>query len=224
MVTGLSSAPAIRPAIFDIGAARGEPRAMRQNAARFAFALLAAGASACRKDTNATSTPSAASTQAGASATPQLTVTSSTLSDGKPMPKAYVCIDDKHRDKSPPLAWSKGPLGTEYYAIEMLDLDSPHVPNDWDKEAKNFVHWRVINVPSTMLSVPESSNGAPPNAGMAVANDFGHGYGGPCPPPGAPAHRYAITVYALPKKQAMNLPIPKAEALATGTLTVTYAR
>jgi phosphatidylethanolamine-binding protein (PEBP) family uncharacterized protein len=107
----------------------------------------------------------------------------------------------------------------------MLDLDAPPVPNNWDKGKKNFLHWRVLNVPNTVLAIPESPNGAPPNGGMAISNDFDTGgFGGPCPPVGAPAHRYAITVYALGKRQPINLPIPRAEALAAGTLTVTYAR
>ena len=190
---------------------------------RVAMLLISLGLMVgCKKEsTNAAGTESA---PAATASTAKLTVTSSALTEGQPMPKAYACNDEKHRDTSPPLAWTKGPEGTEFYAIEMLDLDAPNVPNAWDKETKNFLHWRLLNVPPTVLSIAPSTM-PPPNTGIGVENHFGTPvYGGPCPPPGAPAHHYTITVYAMKKKQPINTSIAKADVLASGTLTVTYAR
>jgi phosphatidylethanolamine-binding protein (PEBP) family uncharacterized protein len=57
-----------------------------------------------------------------------------------------------------------------------------------------------------------------PAGAVQGQNGFGRaGYGGPCPPRGAPAHHYVITVSAISATAGGSV-------LATGTLVGTYAR
>jgi len=150
-------------------------------------------------------------------------VTSTALRGGAPIPRAYACADYDHLGKSPPLAWSKGPEGTAAYVVTVVDPD-----------AKNFVHWALIGIPpnTTSLSAGASPGGPLPEGAIELTNDFDkQGYGGPCPPMGAPRHRYEYRVTAVKTK---DLPRGKADAaffealdeaaLATGSITVTYQR
>jgi Raf kinase inhibitor-like YbhB/YbcL family protein len=149
----------------------------------------------------------------------KLAVTSAALHPDQPIPAPYACADDEHLGKSPPLAWSPGPPGTVAYAITIVDPD-----------AKGFVHWAVVDLPATATSLPEGASGALPAGAVELPNDFDKpGYGGPCPPPGAP-HHYVIVVRALDTR----LRVEKADAaffqrldastLASGSLTATYQR
>ncbi len=95
---------------------------------------------------------------------------------------------------SPGLRWTKGPEGTQSYALTCYDPDAPTGSGWW--------HWVVFNIPAKVRSLPK---GFPADstaiAGLVQSRtDFGKpGYGGPCPPPGAP-HHYIFTVYALKVK------------------------
>lgn len=97
---------------------------------------------------------------------------------------------------SPQLSWENAPEGTLYYAVTMYDKDAP--------TGSGFWHWVVFNIPA---SITELKSGAGevakkllPKETIQSVTDFGKpGYGGPCPPPGAP-HQYLITVYALKSK------------------------
>jgi Raf kinase inhibitor-like YbhB/YbcL family protein len=173
---------------------------------------LGAWASACA---SASTTPDPAGSH------PALSVSSAALESGKPVPAAYACTDDDHLGKSPPLAWAKGPEGTVGYAVTVTDPD-----------AKGFVHWALTGLPATTTSLPEgASPGGPLPAGATeLPNDFGKpGYGGPCPPPGAP-HHYLYRVWALKRAVAANKADAgffqqlDAAALAVGTLKVTFQR
>jgi hypothetical protein len=156
------------------------------------------------------------------SATPaSLALTSPSLKDGAPIPAANACTDHEHLGASPPLAWSDPPAGAAGLAITMVDPD-----------AKGFVHWAVLGLPAATRSLPEgaSPGGAMPAGAVELPNDFGKpGYGGPCPPPGAP-HTYVIRVYALKqgvradKADAELMAALDASALAVGTLKVTFRR
>ena len=93
---------------------------------------------------------------------------------------------------SPMLIWKDAPKETKSFAITMHDPDAP-TPHGW-------WHWIVINIPKDVHEFPENA-GSPVSEyfdlGFQTINDYGEiGYGGPCPPPGAP-HRYIITLYAL---------------------------
>lgn len=151
-----------------------------------------------------------------------LEVSSAALQSGQPVAQPYACADYEHLGKSPPLSWSKGPPGTVGYAITVTDPD-----------AKDFVHWAVLDVPAEVTSLPEgaSPGGALPPGARELKNGYDQvGYGGPCPPKGAKVHHYVFRVWALgsPVNAAAADPglfeaLQKA-ALATGSVTVDYQR
>jgi Raf kinase inhibitor-like YbhB/YbcL family protein len=70
-------------------------------------------------------------------------------------------------DKSPRIAWSKGPAGTKSYAIIVYDTDSPAEHRDWmNKEGhmltaaiqrKIFYHMVLVNIPTNVTVVPEGA-------------------------------------------------------------------
>ncbi|HEV2189184.1 MAG TPA: YbhB/YbcL family Raf kinase inhibitor-like protein [Stellaceae bacterium] len=131
---------------------------------------------------------------------------------------------------SPALSWSGEPAGTKSFAITVFDPDAPTGSGWW--------HWTVFNIPASVHGLPagagiDSSKDLPAGA-MQGRNDFGFSfYGGPCPPPGAHAHHYEITVYAL---KVDNLPLDsntsgaavgfnlRANTLATAKIVGRYGR
>lgn len=123
-----------------------------------------------------------------------LSLTTPAFEAGGTIPKKYTCDG---ADLSPPLQWSGAPSGTKSFALIMDDPDAP---------AGTWVHWVLYNLPATVFSLAE---GVPSQEKLAQGaeqglNDFRRiGYGGPCPPPGAP-HRYFFKLYAL--DAALTLP------------------
>src|SRR5579863_6497352 len=90
---------------------------------------------------------------------------------------------------SPELHWENAPAGTQAFAVTIYDKDAP--------TGSGFWHWLIFNIPSNVTELKSGAGDpskpiAPADAIQAVT-DFGKpGYGGPCPPPGAP-HEYLIT-------------------------------
>jgi hypothetical protein len=128
---------------------------------------------------------------------------------------------------SPTLEWSNVPTGTRSFAVTAYDPDAPTGSGWW--------HWVMYNIPGTTTSLPAGvGNGRNAPRGSAQGNtDFGtRGYGGPCPPPGAP-HHYKFTVFAL---RVDRLDIPNnataafvgfnlnANKIATASVTALYGR
>lgn len=131
---------------------------------------------------------------------------------------------------SPALEWSDPPAGTKSFAVTVYDPDAPTGSGWW--------HWTVFNIPADVRSLPAGAgdpSGAklPPGAGQG-RTDFGMaGYGGACPPPGDPPHRYIFTVWAL---DADRLPLDSQasgamvgfnlnqHALSKDSLTTRYGR
>jgi Raf kinase inhibitor-like YbhB/YbcL family protein len=110
------------------------------------------------------------------------TLTSSAFDANGPIPAEYTC---RGADRSPALAWSGVPAGTQALVLFVDDPDG----RDW-------VHWSVLDLDpaSPGLSTGIAPSADPPQQGT---NDFGKaGYGGPCPPSGT--HHYHFTLYALP--------------------------
>jgi hypothetical protein len=114
-------------------------------------------------------------------------LTSSAFTAGETIPRRHTCDG---ADVSPPLAWTEAPAGTATFALVCDDPDAP---------AGTWVHWVLYDLPATVRQLAE---GVPPEpllkgGGRQGTNDFRRtGYGGPCPPRGAP-HRYYFRLYAL---------------------------
>jgi hypothetical protein len=101
---------------------------------------------------------------------------------------------------SPQLSWENAPEGTKYFAVTMYDPDAPTGSGWW--------HWVIFNIPAKVSELKSNagdvSKSIAPKGSVQSMTDFGkQGYGGPCPPPGAP-HEYLISVYALKDKIALD--------------------
>jgi Raf kinase inhibitor-like YbhB/YbcL family protein len=106
---------------------------------------------------------------------------------GDTIPVRFTCDGD---DVSPALAWTAPPDGTVSLALVADDPDAPR---------GTWVHWVVYDLPATLRELPEGFGAGDrlPAGAHLGRNDFRKvGYGGPCPPPGAP-HRYYFRLYAL---------------------------
>ncbi len=109
---------------------------------------------------------------------------------------------------SPHLAWANPPAETKSFVITAYDPDAPTGSGWW--------HWVAFNIPADARSL---GSGASRNAGklppgtVEGRSDYGTiGFGGACPPPGAPAHRYIFKITAL-KVEKLDLPSDASAAL-----------
>lgn len=144
---------------------------------------------------------------------PALEVTSPDLLPDAPIPTAHTCDG---ADTPPRLAVRGLPDAAAALVVVVEDPDAP---------GGRFVHWLVADLPAV--------DGPLPDDGVVGRNDFGRtGYGGPCPPPDDPPHRYRFWIVAVdaplglePGFTAAALEQPLAEhAVAAGVLTGTYDR
>jgi Raf kinase inhibitor-like YbhB/YbcL family protein len=121
-------------------------------------------------------------------------LTTSAFAHGDDIPRQFTCDG---ADRSPALAWTAPPDGTRAFALIADDPDAPR---------GTWVHWVLYNLPAEARELPE---GVPPdrelpNGARQGRNDFHRvGYGGPCPPPGAP-HRYYFRLFALDSSLALT--------------------
>jgi Raf kinase inhibitor-like YbhB/YbcL family protein len=126
---------------------------------------------------------------------------SSAFTSGEWIPRKYSCEGD---DISPDLNWENIPEGTQSFAIICDDPDAP--VGVWD-------HWLIYDIPVNVKNLAENINKKmavleePVKGILQGINSWNRiGYGGPCPPPGAP-HRYFFKIYALDtfiKKERLN--------------------
>jgi Raf kinase inhibitor-like YbhB/YbcL family protein len=156
-----------------------------------------------------------ATTTASSKATPPtIKLSSPAFSGGGAIPKRFACP----RNVSIPLRWSGVPAGTRELALEMIDIDAP---------GGAFVHWALAGISPAPRAL--AAGRSVPAGAVAARNSFGRvGYGGPCPPSGE-AHRYVITLFALPKRSGLRPgfspgALQSLNALARGELTGTYRR
>jgi len=114
-------------------------------------------------------------------------VTSMDFLDGGDLPVVHVCTDQGGENRSPALAWTNVPNGTQAYAVTCIDLDGPEGP---------VVHWGLINLPLDFSELPQavSADALPPDAWHVLSYRGNPRYDGPCPPA---RHRYEFTVHAL---------------------------
>jgi Raf kinase inhibitor-like YbhB/YbcL family protein len=117
-------------------------------------------------------------------------ITSTAFKDGEKIPIQYVMPGAGGKNISVPLAWKNVPPGTKSLVLSMVD---PH------PVAQNWVHWLVINIPASPMSLEEGASGKKmPPGSVELKNSFGDiGYGGPQPPKGTGDHPYVFTLYAL---------------------------
>jgi len=111
---------------------------------------------------------------------------SSLFGEGETIPLSAAHSMAGGENVSPDLSWSKGPPGTESYAITCYDPDAP--------TTVGFTHWIRFDIPASVTALPAGS-GEP---GIHGFTDWGESkYGGMAPPAGDPPHHYEFTVYAL---------------------------
>jgi len=118
----------------------------------------------------------------------RLSVTSPAFTSGRALDEKY---SQNGANMSPPLAWTKGPVGTQSYVVLAEDSGV--------NRAEPIVHWIVYNIPSTMRYLPSEAPGdtALPSGVLQGKNVSGsNGYLGPKPPAGQ-THPYHFQVFAL---------------------------
>lgn len=114
----------------------------------------------------------------------------------KPMAPAHVMsgFGCKGKNRSPALAWTDPSAGARSLALTMYDPDAPTGRGWW--------HWVTFDLPVNVRRLRQNAGNPEaammPKGAVQLRNDFGtFGYGGACPPAGAPPHRYVITLWAL---------------------------
>ena len=149
-------------------------------------------------------------------------LTTPAFAPGGLIPKPFTCDG---ADRSPRLLWSEIPVDTRSFALVCDDPDAPR---------KTWVHWVLYNLPADAVELSEGVPAAPelPSGARQGLNDGGDvGYGGPCPPRGAP-HRYFFRLYALDCKLNLSSGLNRADldqamtghVLAEATVMGTYGR
>lgn len=125
-------------------------------------------------------------------AVPSFAVTSTDVADGEPAALTFVHDSAGGENRSPQLAWSGFPEGTQSFVVTCFDPDAP-IPS-------GFWHWCVVDLPASVTSLDQGageSDAALPG-GFHVRSDFGSAaYGGCAPPPGDHPHRYFFVVHAV---------------------------
>lgn len=105
------------------------------------------------------------------------------------IPEQFTCDGTNN---SPPLAWSDPPVEVRSFTLVCSDPDAP---------GGVWYHWAIYDIPPNMRALHEHWPPMRPSPPQAM-NDFRRtGYGGPCPPRGAPPHHYHFRLYALNVEQ-----------------------
>jgi len=130
----------------------------------------------------------------------RLLVTSDAFRSGDALDDKYTQNGD---NMSPPLAWTKGPSGTQAYAVLVEDAGV--------NRREPITHWVVYDIPSTTTKLRENM---PTEAKLETGAMQGlnvrkaAGFVGPKPPAGQ-THPYHFEVFALNRK--VNLDPAKAD-------------
>ena len=111
---------------------------------------------------------------------------STSFPDGAAIPRRFSCDGE---DTSPALEWSDVPAGTKSLVILCNDPDAP---------SGTWHHWAAYDIAANLTGLPLDASRNAQRLGFKQAiNDFQKpGYGGPCPPHGAP-HHYHFRLLAL---------------------------
>lgn len=161
-----------------------------------------------------TTVPRPAGVAPGRPLSASLRLSSPAFSPGAPIPASYTCDG---QDLSLPLQWTGVPAGTRELVLVMRDPDAA---------TPDFVHWALAGLAPAAGGFPAGGVGGHVIPGR---NSFGAlGYQGPCPPHGARAHHYVLTLLAIgaPSGLAAGFSADQLHtaALAIATLVGTYAR
>jgi len=135
----------------------------------------------------------------------RLLVTSPAFTSGKTLGDRYT---QNGENMPPPLAWARGPAGTQSYVVLAEDSGV--------NRAEPIVHWIVYNIPGSVrnLSLESPMEGTLPNGAIQGKNAMGKmSYVGPKPPAGQ-THPYHFQVFAL----STRLDIDPANADRTAVL------
>jgi Raf kinase inhibitor-like YbhB/YbcL family protein len=96
------------------------------------------------------------------------------------------------RNISLPVIWADVVEGTKGFSFSIVDRHPI---------ARNWIHWFVVNIPTSATGIAEGASGSHdnmPSGSLELLNSYGsYGYGGPKPPRGTGPHEYVMTVYAL---------------------------
>ena len=125
-----------------------------------------------------------------------LNVSSSAFVQNGTIPTIYSSYD---QNASPPLRWTRGPDGTQSYAILAEDPDANTTPLP-------VVHWVVWNIPPAVTELREGLESLdrledPMGLRQGPNTASGNvGYKGPHPPEADPPHHYHFQVFALDQR------------------------
>ena len=131
----------------------------------------------------------AADTAGGAPNSPTFVLSSPAFAAGAAIPVDFTCDG---AGSPPPLSWTEPPSSAVELTMVLTDADDGAVPGTGED-----VRWVVA--------------GLPPDAGQLLSGSplppgaVDLGYQPPCPDPGAPAHVYVFTLYALPSPLGVDL-------------------
>ena len=129
---------------------------------------------------------------------PKIGVRVDSIKSSHMIPSEYAfCTADGHGgataapNKSPRISWSKGPKGTESYAVIVYDTDSPAEHREWMNQKEHtltaaikrkiFFHMVVVDIPPNVAALPEGAESdarvnhgkqAPAKTGIHAANSF----------------------------------------------------
>ena len=167
---------------------------------------------------------------------PPLSVTSPDFASMGSLDRKFMQVVAGGENKSPALAWSAGPQGTQSYVLI--------AEGEGETRADPTVHWIVYDIPPTVTSLPQgvptdveiknpagAINGLEDSVTGREDLSASPGYRGPNPPPGA-NHPYYFEVFALDKKlgldpaEARRTPVinaMKGHVLASGEIMVRYS-
>ncbi len=136
-------------------------------------------------------------------------LTTTAFTDGGVIPIKYTSAGES---TSPALSWNNVPPGTLSLVLIFHDPDTAP-----DRNAQDFTHWLVWNIPPTVTGLDEGIKEGPQLAAGAVQGKNGRGtyaYLGPGANAAGPEHHYTFELYALDIKLNLGTDASRADVLA----------